>query len=84
MKRPIPVMANTSSRRAARRKTVRLDVVVTVPAWMTEREAAREVRTLIANQINWSADPGDVRVRRCGPQRKMRRSIEAAADVGCP
>ena len=46
------------------RKLVPMVVMVSVPATMTARKARREVRTLINHQANWSADPGDVKVRR--------------------
>ncbi|HTI81797.1 MAG TPA: hypothetical protein VL614_15215 [Acetobacteraceae bacterium] len=49
----------------AKRKEVTLTVRVTVPADMTTTEAAREVRTLITHQSNYSAEPGDVVVRAC-------------------
>lgn len=51
----------------AKRKEVTLLVRVTVPADMTKTDAAREVRTLINDQCNWSAEPGDVRARACKP-----------------
>lgn len=47
----------------AARKTLALMIVVTVPAAMTRRDTMREVRSLIASQCNYAAEPGDVRVR---------------------
>jgi hypothetical protein len=41
-----------------------------VPVEMTAAEARREVRTLINDQANWSADPGDVKAREVRPSRE--------------
>lgn len=49
------------------RKTVLMMVAVRVPPTMSARDAKREVRELINNQCNWSADPGDVRVVKITP-----------------
>jgi hypothetical protein len=49
--------------RATTRKNFVLQIVVTVPAAMTRRDAMREVRSLITDQCNYAAEPGDVRVR---------------------
>ncbi len=42
-------------------KRIALLVTVIVPIDMKPADARREVRTLITEQSNWSADPGDVR-----------------------
>lgn len=51
------------------RKIVTMALTVSVPSTMTAREARREVRSLINDQCNWSADPGDVKVRKLTPPR---------------
>ena len=43
------------------RKLVTMMVAVTVPASMTSAQARREVRFLIADQCNASAEPGDIK-----------------------
>lgn len=49
------------------RKTIRLLLTVSVPAEMSAADARREVRTLINDQCNYDADPGDVRARAVKP-----------------
>ena len=49
------------------RKEVALLVRVTVPKGTTKSQAAREVRTLISHQSNYSLAPEDVRVLACRP-----------------
>lgn len=43
------------------RKKVTMLVTVSVPVAMTAAQARREVRTLITDQCNYSADEGDVK-----------------------
>lgn len=38
---------------ASKRKTLTMQVTVSVPAWMTAADARREVRTLINEQCNY-------------------------------
>ncbi len=57
---------------AKKRRKVRMDLVVSVPKGMTAIQARREVRTLITNQCNYSAEPEDVRVVRCTGVKKDR------------
>lgn len=48
-----------------KRKIVHISLAVSVPVDMSAAEARKEVRTLINHQANWSAEPEDVKVRRC-------------------
>lgn len=48
-------------------KTLTMVVKVRVPVGMTPTAARREVRTLINQQSNWSADPEDIRVLEIRP-----------------
>lgn len=50
-----------------RRKQVTMLVTVSVPRDMLAAQARREVRELINNQRNYSADEGDVKVRGLRP-----------------
>ncbi len=56
------------------RKLITMQVQVSVPATMQKARAVLEVRTLINEQANYFAEPGDVRVRTC-------RAIRAASPV---
>lgn len=47
------------------RKTITLTVRVSVPQQFPRSHVAREVRTLIASQCNYHAEPDDVRVIAC-------------------
>lgn len=47
-----------------KRKRVTMTLDVTVPRAMSLAAARREVRTLIRDQCNYSADPGDIRVQK--------------------
>lgn len=49
------------------RKTVTMVLTVSVPVDMSAAEARREVRTLVNEQCNYSADEGDVKVRQLRP-----------------
>lgn len=46
------------------KRTVEIKITVRIPSLMTKRDAMREVRTLVNEQCNYSADPGDVRIVR--------------------
>jgi hypothetical protein len=52
---------------AQTRKQVTMLVTVSVPREMTAAEARLEVRTLVNDQCNYSADEGDVKVRSIKP-----------------
>ena len=56
------------------RKFVRMSLTVSVPRDMSASDARREVRTLIGNQSNYSAEPEDVKVRSCGPAPRIYRA----------
>lgn len=43
------------------RKRVTVIMTVSVPAGMTPAAARREIRSLVNDQCNYSADPGDVK-----------------------
>ena len=49
------------------RKLVRIALTVSVPRDMSAADARREVRTLISNQSNYSAEPDDVKARSVAP-----------------
>lgn len=49
---------------AAKRKIVPVLIYLSVPATMSAAAARLEARTLINDQSNYYADPGDVRVRK--------------------
>lgn len=51
----------------AKRKQIAMLVVVSVPEGMTAAQARREVRTLITDQCNWSADEGSVKAIKVAP-----------------
>lgn len=52
------------SKRGEGKRTVDIKITVRIPAMMTKKDAIREVRTLVNEQCNFTADPGDVRVVR--------------------
>lgn len=52
-------------------KLVRMDLTVRVPAEMTAAQARLEVRTLVNEQCNYCLEPGEVRVSKLGPARKV-------------
>lgn len=54
----------------SKRKTMTMILTVTVPAEMSAAHARLEVRTLINEQCNYSAESGDVKVRQLRPARK--------------
>jgi hypothetical protein len=51
----------------SKRKQITMIVTVSVPNDMTPIEARREVRTLINEQCNYSADYGEVKVKSVKP-----------------
>ena len=51
-----------ATKRAARRRTLYMTLAVRVPADMPAAQARREVRSLVNDQCNYDAEPGDVRV----------------------
>lgn len=44
-----------------KRKKISFLVTVSVPGWMTAAEARREIKTLINDQCNYTAEPEEVR-----------------------
>lgn len=56
-----------------RRKKVTMIVTVTVPATMTAAQARREVRCLITNQCNYSADADEVKAIKVRPAKDTAR-----------
>jgi hypothetical protein len=69
---------------AKRKKTVRMEVEVSVPIWLTAAQARKEVRSLIAHQAFWGhSDPSgrdyneisdyNLKVRGVRPLRSVKR-----------
>lgn len=56
------------------RKRLHLLVTISVPADMPASDAQREVRTLVNEQTNYWAEPGDVKVVALRPAPKGRAS----------
>lgn len=57
-------MTGARSKRGQGKRTVEIRITVRIPALMTKKDAMREVRTLVNEQCNYSADPGDVKIVR--------------------
>lgn len=55
-----------------KRKQVTMTVTVSVPVDMSAADARREVRTLINEQCNYSADYGDVKAKAIRPAKSNR------------
>lgn len=53
-----------------KRKKITMLLTVTVPREMSAAQARREVRTLVSEQCNYSADEGDVKAIGCRPAKK--------------
>lgn len=63
---------------AAKKKSHYVLVRVTAPDDMRAADVRREVRTLINEQCNYSADPGDIRAAAVTPAPKGRISGDQA------
>lgn len=49
---------------AKKRKTLELLITVSVPTDMRIAQVRKEVKTLVNEQCNYSADEGDIRIKR--------------------